>query len=323
MRAGSTVTHVEPLIGLLPNPIVILPLPGFTFISLSSIVEPLRIANRYVARPYRWILASIDGEPVPDRNGIRINVDKSLKLVDRAGTLLVIADTPPGRRLERMISPHLHRLSRAGVVIGGIDVAPLLLARAGLLNDRAATAHWEVLESFRNEHPEIKVTDQLFQIDHNRITCAGGSAGIDLVLREIETSFGRQLAERVAEHCMHGLPRSAIASQRKEDTSVPARHRLVRAINILERDAPTPKGIGKVAEKIGVSTRQLHRIFNEELATSQSRFRRKLRLERANEMLISGASVTEAAIAVGFKSRSHFSRSYHRLFGKPPSKDRR
>lgn len=311
--------------GLLPGPIAILLVPQFTSIALSSILEPLRIANRYVARPYCWSLVSVDGEPVPDRNGVKVTVDAALSTIERVGTLLVIADAQPSRRLERAILPRLRQLARAGATVGGIDTAPLLLARAGLLEGRMATAHWEVLGTFKETFPQVQVSERLFEIDGKRCTCAGGSAAIDLALKEIETSFGRQLAERVSDHCMHGLPRPAAEAQRSTPAKAGAVGRkLTRAMEILESEAPKATKIGSIAARIGVSRRQLHRIFTEQLATSPARFRLKLRLDYAHQMLTgSEISVTEVGLAAGFRSRSHFSRCYRRQFGRPPLKDKR
>ncbi|MBS0519488.1 MAG: GlxA family transcriptional regulator [Proteobacteria bacterium] len=311
---------------LLPNPIAILLVPHFTSIALSSVIEPLRIANRYITRPYRWLLASVDGEPVPDRNGVKVAVDTSFGALADIGTLLVIADAQPTQRLERALVPGLRRLARAGTTIGGVDTAPLLLARAGLLDGLSATAHWEVLQTFREEFPKVNVTERLFETAERRCTCAGGSAAVDLMLKEIEISFGRQLALRVSEHCMHGMPRPAGAAQRETpSTAGPTPGwKLARAIRILEGEGPKRSKMASVAQAVGVSRRQLHRIFSAELSTSPARFRRKMQLERAHQMLTNAeASVTEVALATGFRSRSHFWRCYRRAFGHPPSRDKR
>lgn len=309
---------------LLPGPLAILLIPQFTMIALSSVLEPLRIANRYIKRPYRWTLFSVDGQPVADRNGLKVAVDGALGDLNKVGTLIVIADVPASRRLERAVLPRLRQLARSGAMIGGIDTAPLLLARAGLLDDRTATAHWEVLEAFRERFLRVDVVARLYEIDRMRFTCAGGSAALDLMLKEIETRFGRQLALRVSEHCMHGRVRSAIEPQREfADGRQRTGSRLARAIHILEQENPARTPIGAVAEAIGVSRRQLHRIFADQLATSPNRFKLKLRLEQAHQLLINGGvSVTQAAMASGFKSRSHFSRAYHREFGRAPKIDK-
>jgi AraC family carnitine catabolism transcriptional activator len=310
---------------LLPGPLVILLVPQFTMIALFSILEPLRIANRYVSPPYRWKLLSIDGQPVADRNGVKVAVDGALRDVDDIGTLIVVADEPASRRLERVALPRLRQLARLGTLIGGVDTAPVLLARAGLLDGRTATAHWEVLKTFREQFPRVNVVARLYEIDSKRFTCAGGSAALDLMLKEIETKFGHQMALRVSEHCMHGRLRPAIEPQR--DTATVRGNstgtKLARAIRIMEQENPRRPRIGAVAKEIGVSRRQLHRIFSDQLATSPNRFRLKLRLEQAHQMLINGeASVTQVAIASGFKSRSYFSRCYHREFGRPPRNDK-
>jgi AraC family transcriptional regulator, carnitine catabolism transcriptional activator len=326
MPPSRTLSRTTPGDGPLPSPIAVLLIPQFTFIALSSIVEPLRIANRYIARPYRWLLVSADGEPVPDRNGVKIAVDAALGALDKVGTLLVVADAQPSRRLERTILPALRRLARAGATIGGVDTGPLLLARAGLLDGLTATAHWEVLQTFREEFPEVTVSERLFEVGNRRCTCAGGSAALDLVLKEIEATFGRQLALRVSEHCMHGSPRPAGAAQRDVPAVGATGHgrKLARAMQALEDDGPRLTKIGAVAQSVGVSRRQLHRIFAEKLAVSPARFRRKLRLERAHQMLVNAeASVTEVAMATGFKSRSYFWRCYRREFGRTPSSDKR
>lgn len=311
---------------LLPSPIALLLIPHFTSIALSSVIEPMRIANRYISRPYRWLLVSVDGEPVPDRNGVKVAVDHTFSALPEIGTLLVVADAQPTRRLERAIVPGLRRLARAGVTIGGVDTAPLILARAGLLDGLSATAHWEILETFREQAPRVTVTERLFEIGNRRCTCAGGSAAVDLVLKEIETRFGRQLALRVAEHCMHGTPRPAGAAQRgtPATTGTATGRKLARAIRLLEDEGTRRSKMAAVAQAVGVSRRQLHRIFAEELSTSPARFRRKMQLERAHQMLTNAeASVTEVALATGFRSRSHFWRSYRRAFGHPPSRDKR
>ena len=311
---------------LLSGPIAVLLVPQFTAIALSSVLEPLRIANRYIARPYRWVLVSADGEPVPDRNGVKVAVDCALSEVGEVGTLLVVADAQPTRRLERVIMPVLRRLARAGATIGGVDTGPLVLARAGLLDGLSATAHWEVLPTFREQFPKVTVTDRLFEIGPRRCTCAGGAAALDLALKEIELRYGSQLALRVSEHCMHGLPRPAGAAQRDLPAAGGAAHgrKLARAMQMLEGDGTRLTRMEAVAQAVGVSRRQLHRIFADKLATSPARFRRKVRLDRAHQMLANAeASVTEVAMATGFKSRSYFWRCYRQEFGRSPSSDKR
>ena len=96
----------------------------------------------------------------------------------------------------------LRRLDRRGVDIGALCTASHLLARAGLLDGRVCTLHWENIPSFRETYPDIEVTDDLFEIDGNRFTCSGGTAALDLMLHLIRAEHGEELANRVSEECI-------------------------------------------------------------------------------------------------------------------------
>ncbi len=307
-----------------PQPIGVVLVPRFTMLALASTIEPLRIANRYAEHPYDWRLYSLDGEAVPDRNGVPIAVKGALSDAGALGTVIVIADVGPPRAVADALSRELRRRARAGAVIGGVDTAPLLLARAGLLDGHRATAHWEVLAAFRERYPRVQVTEHLTEMDRQRVTCAGGTAALDLMLADMEARLGRQLALRVGECCLAGrAPRRADEAQRP----APARSRgrkLQQAIALMDPEAHGPSSVETVARRLGLSERQFHRLFTRELGIGPSRFRLQLRLEHAHQLLAQGdVSVAEAVAAAGFRSRSYFSRAYRARFGHPPRQDRR
>lgn len=307
-----------------PQPIGIVLIPRFTLIALASTIEPLRIANRYAEHPYDWRLYSVAGEAVPDRNGVPIAVRGALVDAEPLGTVIVIADVGPPRATADALSRELRRHARAGAVIGGVDTAPLLLARAGLLDGCRATAHWEVLPAFRERYPGVQVTEHLTEIDRKRVTCAGGTAALDLMLADMEARLGRQLALRVGECCLAGrAPRRADEAQRPTPARVAGR-KLQQAIALMDPEAHGPRDLEAVARHVGLSERQFHRVFTRELGIGPSRFRLQLRLEHAHQLLAQGdVSVAEAVAAAGFRSRSYFSRAYRARFGHPPRQDRR
>jgi len=307
-----------------PQPIGVLLVPRFTLIALASTIEPLRIANRYAEHPYDWRLYSLDGEAVPDRNGVPIAVKGALGEAGPLGTIIVIADVGPPRAVADALTRQLRQRARSGAVIGGVDTAPLLLARAGLLDGHRATAHWEVLAAFRERYPRVQVTEHLVEIDRKRVTCAGGTAALDLMLADMEARLGRQLALRVGECCLAGrAPRRSDEAQRPATTRSGGR-RLQQAIALMDPEASGPSEVEAVARKVGLSERQFHRLFTRELGIGPSRFRLQLRLEHAHQLLAQGdVSVAEAVAAAGFRSRSYFSRAYRARFGHPPRQDRR
>ncbi len=307
-----------------PQPIGVVLVPRFTLLALASTTEPLRIANRYAEHPYDWRLYSLDGRPVPDRNGLPIAVAGALADAGELGTVIVIADVGPPRAVADALMQQLRQRARAGAVIGGVDTAPLLLARAGLLDGHRATAHWEVLAAFRERYPRVQVTEHLTEIDRKRVTCAGGTAALDLMLADMQARLGRQLALRVGECCLAGrAPRRADEAQRPAPVRSGSR-KLQQAIALMDPETGRPSDVEHVARALGLSGRQFNRLFTRELGIGPSRFRLQLRLEHAHQLLAQGdVSVAEAVAAAGFRSRSYFSRAYRARFGHPPRDDRR
>ena len=110
--------------------------------------------------------------------------------------------------------------SRKGPTVGGLCTAGYTLARAGLLEDRQATIHWENQDGFTEEFENIELTKSVFVIDRNRITTAGGTASIDLMLKLIAEDYDEDLANAVADQLIYSSIRTDQDTQR---LSVPSR----------------------------------------------------------------------------------------------------
>jgi len=310
---------------LLRNPIGFLLVPRFTVIALSSAIEPLRIANRYVSRKYVWRLISADGKAVPDGNGLQIQPDRSVEDAGALGTLFVCADHEPEKAATRRMTTWLRGLDRARVTLGGIDAGAFVLARAGLLENRRVTVHWEVLEAFRERYPGIEVTESLFEVDRDRLTSAGGVAVIDMMLHAIAADHGQAIADRVAEHCLHDHIRNSSELQRMALTAQSqAQHpKVSQAIRYAEARLDRSFRPDDVAGAVGLSNRQLSRLFRSALGESPARYFFRLRLERSRLLLRRTAMpVLDISVACGFASQAHFSRSYRAEFGHPPRAER-
>ena len=309
----------------LPSPIGLLLLPRFTVIALSSAIEPLRIANRYVPSKYSWQLLSIDGRPVVDANGISINVTSSLADAGELATLIVISDQDPEAHASPELLAHLRRCARRGILIGGVDTGCHVLALAGLLNGYRITAHWEVIPALSERFPGLEFTNSLFELDRDRLTCAGGTAVLDMILHAIEHDHGREVAVRVSEHCLHERIRLHSDNQRTELTTRYGVHhpKLLRAIDLMESNLELPLQFDEICKNGRISVRQTLRLFRKYLNVSPSRFYLHLRLERARQLLLgTDMSITEIAMACGFRSHSHFSRVFRNEYGHSPHADR-
>ncbi|MBV9701878.1 MAG: GlxA family transcriptional regulator [Methylobacteriaceae bacterium] len=309
-----------------PEPIGFLLVPKFSMMAFLCAVEPLRVANRLAGREiFAWHAYSSDGAPVEASNGMRIMVEGPVEAIARVPTLLVCAGFEPERFATRNVLRALQRLARAGVVLGGIDTGALLLARARLLDGVTVTMHWEAVAAFREAFPDIRVRDELYEIDRGRITCAGGTAAMDLMLDMIATRHGQALAVAVSEQFIHDRIRDRRDHQRMEPAARlgVSDSRLIKVITLMERHLDEPLGKDRLAGSCGVSTRQLERLFRARLGATPSAYYVELRLARARQLLRqTDMSVIEIAAACGFTSASSLSRAYRTLFAVPPSRDR-
>lgn len=151
-------------------------MPGFSAMGFISALEPLRVANRFRGELYRWHVLSADGGAVLASNGMSVNADAALEPLKKGTTLLVVAGFEPLQFATPALEQWLRRLDHDGVTLGGIDTGACVLAQAGLLDGHRVTLHWEAIDAFKESYPHLAVTQELFEIDRRRITCAGGAA---------------------------------------------------------------------------------------------------------------------------------------------------
>ncbi|HEY4065569.1 MAG TPA: GlxA family transcriptional regulator [Burkholderiaceae bacterium] len=310
---------------LLPGPIGFVLIPQFAVMALASAIEPLRIANRYLRTPYTWQLLSLDGQAVVDDNGIAIQPHAAIADAGVLGTVILCADIQPERHYSRELRRWLHAQDAAGAALGALDTGSFLLARAGLLDDCRVTMHWEVVDAFRERFPRIVVAQTLFEVGARRLTCAGGTAAIDMMLSAIAIDHGAELANRVAEHCLHDRIRPGDAAQRMALATRSRIHHpaLASAMQLLEDTPERVIGVPELAAHVKLSTRQLLRLFAQIVGEGPGRYHRRLRLEHARSLLRHTAiTVTEASVAVGFESLAHFCRAYRQQYGQAPGTDR-
>ena len=191
--------------------------PGFALMSYAAAVEPLRAANLISGKPlYRWWHAAPGGKPVMASNGLAIIPDIGVGTDRDVDMLFVCAGGNPATFNDKTVFAWLRRLARRGVTIGGISGGPYILARAGLLDERRVTLHWEHQPAFSEDFPDIAVAPSLFEIDGNRITCSGGISALDMMVALIERDHGRQLAAAVGDWFLHTHIREGMGPQRMD-----------------------------------------------------------------------------------------------------------
>ncbi|MBO6756962.1 MAG: GlxA family transcriptional regulator [Roseibium sp.] len=298
-----------------------------SLIAFSSVVEPLRLANRLIGREfYRWTTYSLDGNPVVASNGIEINVDKSIKdLVDADITLLCTGLDVERLPLDPALGNRLRRLNATGRTFGAICTGAYLLARYNLLDGRRCTIHWENLRSLREEFPHVEVSSDIYAIDRNCITCAGGMASLDMMLRLIAIQHGAYLAHEIAEVALYQNMRSGESAQRHdiEARTGISNAKILDAIRIMDLHIEDPLSCQQLAMTVSLSPRQLERLFRRHFNCTPGQYYLRLRLETARDLLRrTSRPVLDVALACGFASTSHFTKCYRERFLCTPTEER-
>jgi len=294
--------------------------------AFAAAIEPLRSANRMSGQAlYRWRLLSRDGRPVAASNGIAIPVDQAIQDQRDLTAIALCAGLEAERFDDRAVFAWLQRQARHGAAIGAVSTGGFVLARAGLLDGYRCTLHWESLPAFREAFPAIKATGELFEIDRDRFTCSGGTAALDMMLELIGRRHGRDLAVAVSDQFVHGALRGAGDSQR---LALPARlgvnhPKLLAVIAAMEANLEEPVTRARLAATAGLSARQIERLFEKYLGARPMHYYQTLRLNRARTLLAqTDLSILEVGLACGFKSASHFSKSYREAFQRSPREER-
>ncbi|SFQ61909.1 Transcriptional regulator GlxA family, contains an amidase domain and an AraC-type DNA-binding HTH domain [Roseivivax halotolerans] len=301
-------------------------LDNFTLISFASAVETLRLANRMAGQTiYTWTLLGENGETATCSAGTTFHLDGGLGSLGRDDTVVVCGGIDVQSTTTKTLLNWLRREARNGHRIGGLCTAAHVLAKAGLLDGKRATIHWENQDSFLEDFDEVELTKSVFCVDGNRFTTAGGTASLDLMLRLVARDHGEALANAVADQLIYSSIRTDQDVQRLSvPTRIGVRHpKLAEVIQKMEANIEEPISPARLAKEVGMSTRQLERLFRRYLNRSPKRYYMELRLQKARNLLMqTDMTVINVALACGFTSPSHFSKCYRSHYKTTPYRER-
>ena len=303
-------------------------IPGFSPLGLSCALDALSLANRHPSGHtfYRWRLLSETGAPVRAYNGVTIAVDDALPELGRSETLVLCAGEDVSAGSTRTLLNWLRRETRRGMDFGSLSSGTYTLALAGLIDGKRVTTHWEYKSALGELLPDVVIEDTIFSVDGRVFTTAGGAASMDLMLDRIKADYGLDLATWVADQMIYTTPRLQHHGQRMGVlTRTGVRNsKLALALQIMENNIEDPLTPDEISQVVSVSTRQLERLFAKYVGMSPKRHYLRLRLEKARDLLRqTELSVTDICVACGFKSLSHFSKSYRGAFGVSPGLEAR
>lgn len=301
--------------------------PNFAMLSFSSVIEPLRIANRLSGKAlYRWKLLTLEDQATHASNGIDFSPTLSLKDWRQLDAVILVAGTGASLIADERLFKWLREISRSQRLLGSTSTGSILLARAGVLRHKRCTIHWEDQANFQEEYPDMLVTSELFEIEGNILTCSGGTAGLDMMLSLIERQHGSDLAHHIAEQCIHPNIRTAHENQRMSIEERLGIHNpaISSAIKTMESHIEDPISCEVIAEISGISHRQMQRLFKDKFNISPAVYYLRTRLEHGDKLLRkTSMDILSIATATGFSSTSHFSKCYRQQYGIAPRERRR
>jgi transcriptional regulator GlxA family with amidase domain len=309
-----------------PRRFVFVLMEEFTLLSFASAVESLRIANRMAERQiYEWQIVGEGGDTVSCSAGTEFKLDGDLGELTRDDTVVLCGGIDVQAATTKKLLSWLRREARKGLIVGGLCTAAYSLAKAGLLDGKRATIHWENQDSFSEEFPDVNLTKSVFVVDGTRMTTAGGTSSIDLMLKIIADDTDEELANAVADQLIYSSIRTDQDTQRLSvPTRIGVRHpKLSQVIQMMEANIEEPISPSILARNVGMSTRQLERLFRRYLNRSPKRYYMELRLQKARNLLMqTDMSVINVALACGFASPSHFSKCYRSHYDTTPYRER-
>lgn len=300
--------------------------PNFTLLALSAFVDTLRLAadEGDRSRPIRcaWTVLSDTMRPVRSSSGISVNPDSELQDPQLFDYLVVVGGTLSTDLLSKGMAAYVQRAAAAGVPLVGICTGSFVLARLGLMQGRRSCISWFHHEEFCRLYPSLQASsDELFIVDGDRLTCAGGTSVVHLAAHLVKQFCGEAAAEKALRIMIEQSTLPPQFPQPQPFQTPKTRDLRVRkAMLLMERNLESPLSAEFIARHVGVSVRQLERLFKTETALSPSQFALRIRLQHAHQRLLHGQEpIADIALQSGFVNRSHFARSFRLEFGITPS----
>ncbi len=293
--------------------------PKFQMLAYVLATETLRIANKCAGkRLFSWETRSANRQAVLASNNASVIPDCfDWAVSDASELVLLCAGYDPPSVLPAGLKAFMVRAERNGATLGGVDTGTIILARLGLLNGRQAVLHHEAEAGFREEWPEIAVSDGIYCLDDRRLTAAGGMATGDAMLAWIAKCVSGSFADAVAEAMAHGAIRTGSERQRIQVTSDPI---LQKMKELMTKNLAAPLPVSAVARRLGLSDKQLRLRCQKGLGQSPASFYLRMRLQEAIDLLRNTEmNITEISIATGFATLAGFSRTFKNQFKTAPS----
>ncbi|MDA7965812.1 helix-turn-helix domain-containing protein [Ruegeria sp.] len=289
---------------------------GFSMLTTMLILEAFRFANLTLRRPaIDWRIRGIQSGAPKASNGFTLQSHSRFSDTETPADVVVLnASYFPDEAASPAFFAWLRAAHRQGSWLLALDTAPRLLAGAGLLDGRAATIHWEELDSVRALFPKAEFNGTDFEQSGRIFTCSGGMAVLDMALSFLAQLFDAQLARGVRQCFFLNEGRDLVAARNAK---------LSRAIEIMSAHIAAPLALGQIAKQAHFSERQMNRAFATEFDTTPGQFYTAMRLNKAQSLVLNTRfQIAEIGYTCGYATPSWFIKSYRTFFGITPNEER-
>ncbi|MFC6669952.1 GlxA family transcriptional regulator [Marinobacterium aestuariivivens] len=302
-------------------------LEHFSMMAFTGAVDAIVTANLLSSCPlYTFQTLSTDGDAVRSDLGIDISVNAALLELDirRFDLLFLCGGYRTPLQPDRQLLEKLREADRLGLTLGGLWNGSLMLAQAGLMNGYECTLHPENRASLEETCPKVRLSTHPYVIDRHRVSCAGASSALDMMLAVIRQHYGQEVVRGIEEilSCdkigeLPDRPMPTVAS----DPTLP--ESLKAVLQLMEANIEEPLGMEEIAGLVNLSRRQIERLFHRHIESTPSKYYLELRITRARRLLLqTNESIAAIAVACGFVSTTHFSHCYRDYFGVSPTQAR-
>ena len=300
--------------------------PRFTLIAFAGFVDALRLAaddgDRSRQRLCRWDILGAPGAACQSSCGASVFTTAPMENPSAYDYIVVVGGLlQGGQQVPEETNAFLREAAARQVKLIGLCTGSFILARAGLLDGYLTCVSWFHREAFVAEFGQLRiVSNQMFVVDRDRHTCAGGTSVVHLAAFIIEKSVGRASAMKALRIMLEEQPLPSRTLQPEEVLSIRSSDTVVRKVmHLIEQQLDVTTPIETLCEALGVGRRQLERRFQRDVGLSPAGYRQKLRLERARWLLQNtDLGVTEVGLECGFQDSAHFARVVRKSLGVSP-----
>lgn len=303
-----------------PRIVEILLARGFVPTELAAAFDCFRIANRLAGHDlFRTRLASVEeGRMLRSLGGIEVAV-APMNEVPAPPDILIVTGGAGMARAIRQVLPRIQRVRHAGGVVLALSDAAHALLTVGAAVE--AAVHWEGRPVLEESGLADRGRNALFTRSGTLVTSAGMAATTDAVLALVAEYASTALSSDVGRVLLVDRVRQGDTEQPKglSELSGLPEGPLRAALQKMETALEFPATTAEIARTVGLSTRQLERIFAKSLGRSPQAYYRRLRLHRARTLIEGSAMpLSEIALSCGFESHSHFARVFKDRYGISP-----